>query len=437
MKLRTKYLLFVIILHLIALVLTYFIFQQNKIYFIVSEVFIIISIIISWNLYRQLIQPLKSLMQGLDAIKDRDFNVKFLPTGKHEVDQLIDVYNQMIDQLRTERTFQQEQHFFLEKLIYTSPTGIIILDYDEHIQQINPKATQILSIDEKDLISHSVNDLPDYFLKHVKDLRSGETKTIKLDGATTYKLQRAQFIDRGFSRDFIMIEELTAEILAAEKNVYGKVIRMMAHEVNNTIGPVNSIIQSALKTDPLWEGHHSDPLKDALQVALDRNQNLNLFMRNFADLVKLPEANKKRIDLNQLIISVSKLMDIKASEKAIKITLEINTEPFYISADEQQMEQALINIVKNAIEAVGGEGTVKFTTHIKTRQLVIADNGKGITTEQGEQLFTPFYSTKKDGQGIGLTLVREILTNHGFEFSLKTTAEQQTEFTIIFNKQGK
>lgn len=424
--------MFVIIVHLLILVLTYFIFKQDKLFFIIAEVFVIISLIISWNLYLHLIQPLKSLMQGLDAIKDRDFNVKFIPTGKYEVDQLIDVYNQMIDQLRTERTLQEQQHFFLEKLIFTSPTGIIILDYDGNIQQINPKALQILSIDEKEMINRPVSYLPDYFRKHIKDLHTGETKTIKLGGAATYKLQRANFIDRGFSRDFIMIEELTAEILAAEKNVYGKVIRMMAHEVNNTIGPVNSIIQSALKTNLLWEGHHADNLKDALQVALDRNQNLNLFMRNFADLVKLPKANKKRIDLIQLITSVSRLMKIKAAEKNIKLLLEIGKGSFYVLADEQQMEQAFINIIKNALESVEQDGFVKFIVNPASRHLIIQDNGKGITTEQSEQLFTPFYSTKKDGQGIGLTLVREILINHGLEFSLKTIAEQQTEFTIIF-----
>ena len=155
-------------------------------------------------------------------------------------------------------------------------------------------------------------------------------------------------------------------------------------------------------------------------------------MRNFADLVKLPEANKKRIDLNQVVISVSKLMEVKASERNIRLELDIKNEPFYISADEQQMEQALINIVKNGIEAVEEKGSVKFITNVKSRQLVIADNGKGITAEQSEQLFTPFYSTKKDGQGIGLTLVREVLMNHGFEFSLKSGAKRQTEFTIIF-----
>jgi len=432
MKLRTKYILFVVILHLIVLVLSYYILEKNLVFFIISEVFVIISLIIAWNLYRQLIQPLKSLMQGIEAIRDRDFNVKFVPTGKREVDQLIGVYNEMIDHLRTERTIQEQQHFFLEKLIYTSPTGIIILDYDNNIHQINPKACAILNVNEKELLKLSVEYLPDDFLKHIKTVKPGDSKIFKLNGATTYRLQRSHFIDRGFARDFIMIEELTAEILAAEKNVYGKVIRMMAHEVNNTIGPVNSIIQSALKTDKLWEGHHSDDLKDALGVGLDRNQNLNLFIRNFADLVKLPVPNRKLVDLNKLAASVVTLMEIRASEKNIKLVTQLNALPVNVSADEQQMEQALINIVKNAIEASDESGEIKLSVRLAPRQLIITDNGKGISAEQSEQLFTPFFTTKKNGQGIGLTLVREILVNHAFEFSLKTVAPQQTEFTINF-----
>lgn len=432
MKLRTKYILFVTILHLITLVLTYFIFTEDKVFFIVSEAFVIVSVVIAWQLYKQLIQPLKLLMQGVDAIRDRDFNVKFLSTGKHEMDQLIDVYNHMIDELRTERTRQEQQHFFLEKLIQTSPTGIIILDHDNQVQQINPKALQILCVAQQDIIGKPIDTLPHLLLHHIGQLRSGETKTIKLDGVNTFKLQRSHFIDRGFPRNFIMIEELTAEILAAEKNVYGKVIRMMAHEVNNTIGPVNSIIQSTLTTGQLWDNAKTGNLKDALQIALDRNQNLNLFMRNFADLVKLPQANKKQVDVCHLVDIAAKLMAIKAKENEVEFVIDVPAQPFYISADEQQMEQALINIVKNAIEAVGKKGTVTFKIDPKLRQLVITDTGAGITTEQSELLFTPFFSTKKDGQGIGLMLVREILLNHDLEFSLKTVGEKQTEFTIVF-----
>src|SRR5215203_3164933 len=130
MMLRTKYILFVCILHLITLVLSYFIFRDNKILFIASEVLILFSMLISWQLYLQLIQPLQTLMRGVDAIRDKDFNVKFVKTGKYEMDQLIEVYNHMIDQLRKEKTSREEQHLFLSKLIYTSPTGIIILDHD-------------------------------------------------------------------------------------------------------------------------------------------------------------------------------------------------------------------------------------------------------------------------------------------------------------------
>jgi two-component system nitrogen regulation sensor histidine kinase NtrY len=433
MKLRTKYILFVVILHLTALALSYFIFIDNKIYFIVSEVFIIISMVIAWQLYRQLLQPLKTLMQGVEAIKDRDFNVKFLSTGKHEMDQLIEVYNQMMDELRTERTRQEQQHFFLEKLIFTSPTGIVILDFDDNIQQINPRALQIFGLEAENVLGYPVDKYPHPLFEQIKCLQSGETTTIKFDGLNTYMLQKSHFVDRGFSRHFIMIEDLTAEILAAEKNVYGKVIRMMAHEVNNTVGPVNSILQSALKTNQLWEGHRFNALKDALQVAMERNQNLNLFMRNFADLVKLPTANKRPVDLHHLINSVSQLMGIKAKEKEVGFEFHLAKGTFSIMADEQQMEQVLINIVKNAIEAIELKGTISFNTDRDKKSLIISDTGMGISIEQSANLFSPFFSTKKDGQGIGLTLVREILVNHGFEFSLKTVAEKQTEFTIMFS----
>ncbi|WP_316847217.1 sensor histidine kinase [Pedobacter psychrodurus] len=420
MKLKTKYILFLVILHLICLVMSYFIFQENKLFFLVAEVFIIISIIISLSLYKQLIAPLTYLKQGISAIKDKDFNVKFVATGKKEVDELVDVYNRMIDELRTERTKQQEQHFFLEKLIQTSPTGIIILDYDRQIKQINPKATEILA------------DNPNLLENQLHEMKTGSSKMLRVNGLHTYKIQKSRFIDRGFERIFIMMEEVTAEIFAAEKSVYSKVIRMMAHEVNNTVGPVNSIINTALAQQALWLNQEDYPLKNAMKIAVDRNQNLNIFMRNFADLVKLPDANRKKIDLVELIRSVSDLMYFIANEKDIKIEFEITEEPYFILADVEQMEQALINIVKNAIEAVENKGTVKFTLDKAKRALIISDTGKGISQQDTEQLFSPFFSTKKDGQGIGLTLVREILLNHGFEFSLKTIKEHETQFLIRF-----
>jgi two-component system, NtrC family, nitrogen regulation sensor histidine kinase NtrY len=434
MKLRTKYILFVTLLHLTALVLSYFIFQKNKVLFIVSEAVIIISVVIAWQLYGELLRPLRLLMQGTETIRDKDFNVKMLPTGKYEMDQLINVYNKMMDELRTERTKQEQQHLFLEKLINTSPTGIMILDHDENIHQVNPKVLQLLDIESQDLVSKPVASIMHPVADSIKRLPSGQSVTVTFNNAFTYKIQKSHFIDRGFARQFIMIEELTAEILAAEKKAYGKVIRMMAHEVNNTIGPVNSILQSALNSQLLLQEKNGALLQNALQVAVDRNHNLNHFMRNFADVVRLPEPVRQEINLHELLQNVTELMKLKAREKEIQFIYEPAEDPFLIYADLQQMEQVLINIVRNSIEAIDQKGVVRFNTYPSNRRLVITDSGLGIPPAVADQLFSPFFSTKRNGQGIGLTLIKEVLMNHNFELSLKTTAPGQTEFVITFNR---
>jgi two-component system nitrogen regulation sensor histidine kinase NtrY len=394
------------------------ILKQDKLVFIVSEVLIIVSVVISIGLYRQLIQPLSYLKEGINAIKDRDFSVKFLPTGKKEMDELIAVYNEMMDALREERTRQEEQHFFLEKLILTSPTGIVVLDYDHQIKQINPKAKEILA------------ENTDLFLNDIQSLQPGESKTMKIGLMNIYKVQKSNFIDRGFARVFIMIEELTAEIFEAEKNAYGKVIRMMAHEVNNTVGPVNSILNVALGTQDLWQDEQRGPLKNAINVAVERNHNLNLFMRNFADLVKLSPVNRISVNLNHLVLGVVDLFKIKAQQQGVLFDLKLTENAFLINADALQLEQVMINIVKNALESIGEKGSIQIIIDPKARQLLIIDSGKGISAEHVEKLFSPFFSTKKDGQGIGLTLVREILLNHGYTFSLKTIAPGNTVFTL-------
>ncbi|MDB5279549.1 MAG: hypothetical protein JWR61_4504 [Ferruginibacter sp.] len=426
--------MFVIILHLVTLVLTYFIFQQNKIVFIAAEVLVLISIGIAWQLYRQLIQPLQLLMQGAEAIRDKDFNVKFVTTGKYEMDELIKVYNQMIDELRGERTRQEQQHLFLEKLIHTSPTGILILNYDDEVHEINPRALKLLNLEEKDVVDKPVSSIENPLLQQIQQIKSGEAKTVTLNGATTFKIQKSHFIDRGFARHFVMIEELTAEILAAEKKAYGKVIRMMAHEVNNTLGPVNSIIQSTLDSKKIWNRQEEEPLKEALEVALSRNSNLNAFMRNFADVVRLPEPKMVQLDLHKMIYSITKLMELIAAEKQVKFEYCLAGNNFTIHGDEQQMEQVLINIVKNAIEAVGEKGIVTFTADDSLKTLIISNNGMDISPQIHEQLFSPFFSTKKDGQGIGLTLVKEILSGHGASFNLQTIRPGCTNFTITFNE---
>lgn len=437
MKVRTKFFLFIGVIHLLVIALSFYIFKSNKLFFIISEVFILLSLFISWQLYRDLIAPLRLLMTGIDAMRDKDFNVKFLKVGKYEMDLLIDVYNGMVDELRHERTQQEQQHYFLEKLVQTSPTGILILDFDDNIANINPKVCEILGKESKELIGIPAGSIDNPLMQAIGSLKTGEAKTISLNGVQTYKCQKSHFIDRGFPRYFVMIEELTAEILSAEKKAYGKVIRMMAHEVNNSIGSVNSILDT---TSQLQE--HDSDIKYALQIAIQRNDHLNHFMKNFADMVRLPLPHPERIDLNELARNTARLMEFRALRSGIDIDIELSELPFIISADLHQLEQVVINVLKNAIESIEQrnlknpetpvKGHIKIITTQHPKQLLIEDNGIGISPAVAQQIFSPFFTTKENGQGIGLTLIREIMVNHGFSYSLKTNEAQLTTFQIRF-----
>lgn len=424
--LRTRYILFITTLHVVLVFLAFKWLNENKLYFIASEILILISIIVSVQIYRDFSKPIDFVRSGIEAIKDKDFTIKFVPTGKNEVDVLIEVYNLMIDQLREERVKLNEQHFFLEKLIEASPIAILIFDFDDRISQVNAKARKQFQQEAGYFIGKKLRELDLSLLNQLEDLQDGDSKTVKINGVETYKVQRSHFMDQGFRRSFLMIEELTEDILESEKKAYGKVIRMMAHEVNNTLGATDSILQTTrqyLSADSFLD------LREALGVASDRNQKLATFMRNFADVVRLPPPKKEKADIAGLLKNVGIFMRSLAAQKEISLSVNLPEEhEFYINVDVNQIEQVFVNVVKNAIDACRpGNGIVMEITE---NQILIKNNGLPISEEISGQLFNPFFSTKKDGQGIGLTLTREILLNHGFSFSLTSGIDGWTVFMI-------
>ncbi|MCF0071021.1 ATP-binding protein [Dyadobacter sp. CY261] len=421
---KTKYITYITILHLVLILLVYKLLFENKALFIASEVFLLLSASASIVLYNNFMQPIQFVKSGIEAIKDKDFSIKFVPTGKGEVDVLIEVYNMMIDQLREERIKLNEQHFFLEKLIEASPISIIILDYDDRVDSLNSKAKGQFERNGTELTGKKLEETGLPLLTELVGIQDGESRMIKTNSIATFKAQRSHFMDRGFRRSFLMIEELTNEILESEKNAYGKVIRMMAHEVNNTLGATDSILQT---TNHLLPDTDYRDIKDALHVASERNQQLTRFMRNFADVVRLPAPAFERTDMGMLTRDVAVFMQNAASVRNIRVQSKAEEGVFW-NADKGQMEQVLINVIKNAIEACESGQEVQIVT--MQDHILIRNNGKPIDSEVSTKLFNPFFSTKRDGQGIGLTLTREILGNHGFVFALETGHDGWTEFRI-------
>jgi nitrogen fixation/metabolism regulation signal transduction histidine kinase len=434
MKVRRKFIGYAILIHLVLIILSILLFSYSKYLFLAAEFLILISLGMTFHLYRAFLKPMHLLSAGAESMRDKDFSTTFVKTGQHELDQLIEVYNSMILQLRNERIRQREQHYFLERLIEAAPNGIVILDLDENVTGINPAAREVLGLNSEEVVGRALEELTSALGKELADMKAGETRIMKVNGIQTYRCHKSRFLDHGFHRHFILIEELTREIMSTQKRAYEKVIRMMSHEINNSVGAVNSILDSSLDYGRQLTSDDRQDFEEAIRVAIERNRGLNKFMSNFADVVRIPPPSKTEYDIHKLLNSIHLLMSSECNKRNIECVWDLCPSPMIEEIDVQQMEQALVNVIKNAIEAVDRDGTITIRTADNPKSLKIIDTGKGLTPEQQPQLFTPFYSTKRDGQGIGLTLIREILVNHGFRFNLETVEPGRTEFWIDFTQ---
>ncbi|GAB2963538.1 ATP-binding protein [Hymenobacter coalescens] len=431
MTLRTKYILFVVFIHAAIAGLALQFRASNMWLFGATELLLIVTAVISVQLYRGFVRPINLIAAGTEAIRDRDFTMKFLPVGQTEMDQLIDTYNTMIDELRQERVTQHEKSFLLERLIDASPAGILLLDFEGRIQGVNPAAARCLQQPAQQLAGLRPAALPGEWGRVLGQLEAGQPQVVQLSGLQTYRASTSSFLDRGFPRHFILLEELTQELIRQEKQAYEKLIRMMSHEINNSIGAVNSILQSfRYYAGQLAEDDRAD-FTEALDVSVQRNTHLANFIAGFANLVRLPPPQPRPTDVHEQLKAICRLLQVQSEKRRIRWHWQLAEGPLFVRLDAQQMEQALLNICKNALEAIDHDGNVWVRTTAEPPTVTIENDGPGIAPEVQPQLFTPFFSTKRDGQGIGLTMIRDILLQHGFAFRLATNPDTgRTAFHI-------
>jgi len=227
MKLKYQFILYLLFLHGVIAFFAFDYFLSQKYWFLIVEAGMILSFFIAFRIYRHLIRPLDLISSGIQSIRDRDFTINYKRVGSKELDELITVFNSMIEQLREERTIQQEQHFFLQKLMDAAPIGIIILDGSEKIRQLNHSAEEILGVRLDDMVGTPLGDLSSPFAEPMLSLKEEFPLTLRLNGIRNFRISKAHFMNLGFRNSFILIDELTNEMLAAEKESFGKAIRMM------------------------------------------------------------------------------------------------------------------------------------------------------------------------------------------------------------------
>ena len=431
MKLKSLFFILAFLLAVVWAVLLFIATKENGWRFYLIEGLITLSLVYLVYFYRKVIKPLNSIAGGMDLLRAQDFSSRLAPVGQREADRIVQVFNRMMDQLKEERLRLREQNHFLDLLISVSPMGVMILTLDEKISMTNKAALEFMDEGpEENLIGKGMEELNGTLAEELKRLSKGATETIRLSNSRIYRCSRLSFIDRGFAHPFYLIESLTADVMKAEKKAYEKVIRMIAHEVNNSVAGIASTLDTV--NDALQTIDDTEDLQEVMKVCIERSFSMSRFITNFADVVKIPEPQLEEVSLNDRVFACKRFMENVCQSRDIDLQMNLCEENPTVSIDTSLFEQVLINIIKNAAESIGEKGSITIRTSASPLMLEIGDTGQGISKETETMLFTPFFSTKPNGQGIGLIFIREVLMKHNCNFSLRTYPDGITRFRICF-----
>jgi len=433
-KIGSRLTIYLVFLHLVFMTLAVFaLWEKHRAWIAVVEAVLVATLIIGYWLVRQLMRVDELADIGGEFIQEGDFSHYFKESGQPEINHLVRIFNKMVEILRSERLLKLEQQKLLEQVIHASPSGILTLDLDGKIDTINPAAASLLGVELEDAASKSLDEIPGILALQLAGLPEGDTTIVTLPGPRKIRCEHGGFFESGFRRSLYLMLDLTREFWTTEKRVYERVIRTFSHEVNNTVGAVNSILRSCLGfSEQLTEKDRPD-YEEALNVAIDRSDNLNEFMRGYASIIRLPSPVRSSISLPELLRKLKVLLEPECSQRDIRLELEIDNQVPQVQMDYAQTEQALMNVVRNSIDAIGENGKILLHLHELSngiQEVVVLDNGPGLKPEIRDDLFTPFVTSKENGQGLGLVLVKEVMTRHGLDFTLITGPDGLTRFTF-------
>lgn len=436
---RIKSFFFILVLFLLALggVLAYIPNGKQSLHLYLLEgliVFILIYLIVFYN---KIVKPMNIIGSGMELLREQDFSSRLSRVGQYEADRIVNIFNRMMEQLKNERLRLREQNHFLDLLIQASPMGVIITTLAGDVSQLNPMAVKMLGVRPEEAMNKQLGQIDSPLAAELAAIPKEMTSVVRLNDANIYKCTHSSFIDRGFKHPFFLIERMTEEMMRAEKRAYEKVIRMIAHEVNNTTAGITSTLDTVEQA--LSEESGMEDICDVMRVCTDRCFSMSRFITRFADVVKIPEPTLSPVRLNELVSMCKRFMEGMCNDRNISLRLECNPEVGMVRLDVSLFEQVLVNIIKNAVESIEsnsdnmqkpGEIIVRTATPASVE---VIDNGPGISKEVEAKLFSPFFSTKPHGQGIGLVFIREVLSRHGCTFSLRTYSDGLTRFRISFS----
>ncbi len=373
------------------------------------------AIALTWSMaaaifFDQIVRPLQTLANVVAALREDDFS--FRARGARSSDAMGDLaleINQLASTLQQQRAAAQDALSLAERVMLAMASPVLVFDAEERLRLLNAAAERVFSLDRATVVGQPAEELDIAPLLRTADeaLFSGRD-----DGPVRWSVRRTAFRLRGTPHTLLVLTDVASLLREEERSAWQRLIRVLGHEINNSLTPIKSIagsLQSRIATDKAALG--SEDFSRGLSVIEDRAASLNRFLQAYQRLLRMPQPRLIETNLRSTVERVARL------ETRLPVRVLGDSE-VRVMADADQLQQMLINLVQNAVDAAlsveraGHVAVVELDCSATAAQAVVTirDNGPGLTNPSN--LFVPFYTTKPNGTGIGLLLAQQISIGH-------------------------
>ena len=403
-----------------------------------------------WSLIRYVDRTNRELASFLESIRYSEFTRSFQITDSgSSFDELNAAFNDVIKDFQQVRSEREEHFHYLQSIVQNIDISILAYQRDGTVEMINPAAKKLFQVNSLRNIN-KLRSLSEKLANTLLSINPGENKLVKVQDDEDI-LQLAIYATEFKVKDKVIllstVKNIQSVLEEQETAAWQKLIRVLTHEIMNSIAPISSLsctVESMVR--PYATGEKSAPeieletvseIQGALQTINTRSTGLMNFVETYRSLTKIPNPNFEVVGMQELIQNVHTLMKKEVQKKNITLSATMEPKTIEVQIDEQMIEQVLINLIKNSVQALKGrkDGKIRIRGFYNKRgrpTIQVIDNGQGILGDVIDKIFIPFFTTKSSGSGIGLSLSRQILRLHGGTLTAKSTPNEETIFTMTF-----
>jgi nitrogen fixation/metabolism regulation signal transduction histidine kinase len=377
----------------------------------------------------------------IKSILQQDFSTHFSSISNKNHEPLIKLYNQL-----KERQFEKtSQEMIFRNLLDTLDSGVLILNQkheDWKVFLMNNYFSELFAIPKVSDWNHIRNFIPSVFEEVEKtkylDTKASVNIRFQNENFQTFVMQtsRTTFYNQDY---FVLILDPIQKIIdKKEKESWINLMNVISHELMNSLTPIQSLSNSlqSITTQENLDKEDIEDLQNGLQTISNRSNHLQFFVENYRKLASLPSPQKQMTDLSMLVSECLSVMQPVLKSENIALHTEI--EKVYLEVDRQQLEQVFINLITNSIYSLKNisdkEISIQLAQKDKRISIQITDNGQGVEKEIEKKLFLPFFTTRKEGAGIGLTLSKNVVEAHG-GYLFFSSEKGKTSFTVQLRKE--